>query len=124
MHTWKIWLQSLQKFCLTQMGQCRSTSSPCSPQWKFAMSFTTHRASYMLHAMKQLLTDKFIDRTMALEIAVVEELSQSIGNPVAAVDMNKIIDTMQDDRAWTHFWKDLLWWPKTRMQPRRCCNTS
>ena len=28
------WLQPLKKFCLTQMGQCRSTSSPCSPQWK------------------------------------------------------------------------------------------
>ena len=28
------WLQPLQQFCLTQMGQCRSTSSPCSPEWK------------------------------------------------------------------------------------------
>ena len=67
---------------------------PVFPTVEAAMSFATHRASYMLHAMKQLLTDKFIDRTMASEIAVVEELSQSIGNPVAAVDMNKIIDTI------------------------------
>jgi hypothetical protein len=58
--------------------------------------------------MKQLLTDKFIDRTMASEIAVVEELSQSIGNPVAAVDMNKTVDTSKMIGPGHICWKDLL----------------
>ena len=107
MHTWKL-APAVAEILSDTDGTVPEYVKPVFPTVEAAMSFTTHRASYMLHAMKQLLTDKFIDRTMASEIAVVEELSQSIGNPVAAVDMNKIIDTKQDDRAWTHFWKDLL----------------
>ncbi len=57
MHTWKL-APAVAEILSDTDGTVPEYVKPVFPTVEAAMSFTTHRASYMLHAMKQLLLDK------------------------------------------------------------------